>query len=48
MLQDGQHLKNCTLLLIILQFWKGKMSNISHSFVTDVLQSYTADKVTFL
>lgn len=30
-LQDGQHLKNCTSLLIILQFWKGKMSNLSQS-----------------
>lgn len=40
MLQDGQYLKNYTLLQIILQFWKGKMGNTHWSFVTDVLLSY--------
>lgn len=48
MLQDGQYLKNYTLLQIILQFWKGKMGNIHQFFVTDVLLSYVSDKGTFL
>lgn len=48
MLQDGQYLKNYTLLQIILQLWKGKMSNIHRSFVTDVLLSYISDKGTSL